>query len=372
MKTKVFPFLLFVLIAICFVSPVLCTRPHYVYDNADLLTGGEEAVIHDLCYQHDLNSTNEVVVYTMLNLDTYGGDMDLARNKIFNEVALDGVKGIGKADKDNGVLLVVAKTDSRWGIEVGYGVEGDLTDGECARIGRALKPELQEGNYTAIITAVSSLIEELSGESNSFNIDDTTTWILVAVVIVVIIGVVVFFASKGNGSSGGYSGGYSGGGGFGGGGSGGGGASGICETTQSLPTAKRKKILKYKVCPTCNTKRRCELNREYKDETTKGLWIYVILVTAVTCLTCNTSFSTNKTLRQIETVNQRKTRRAKEAVERERRRKQQATEDEERRRRRRREDSYRSSSYSSGGFSSGGFGGGGFGGGSSGGGGASG
>jgi len=364
------------MMAICFVSPVLCTRPHYVYDNADLLTVGEEAVIHDLCYQHDLNSTNEVVVYTMLNLDTYGGDMDLARNKIFNEVALDGVEGIGKSDKDNGVLLVVAQTDSRWGIEVGYGVEGDLTDGECARIGRALKPELQEGNYTAIITAVSSLIGELGGESNSFNIDDMTTFILIIVVIVVIIGVVVFFASKGGGggyNSGGYSGGYSGGGGgFGGGGSGGGGASGICEPTQSLPKPKRKKILKYKVCPTCNTKRRCELNREYKDETTKGLWIYAILVTAVTCLTCSTQFSTNKTLRQIETVKQRKTRNEKEAIERKRRRKQRAEEDEERRRRRRREDSYRSSSYSSGGFSSGGFGGGGFGGGSSGGGGASG
>jgi uncharacterized protein len=35
---------------------------------------------------------------------------DMLANYIFNEVSLDGIKGIGKEGKDNGVLLIVSLT----------------------------------------------------------------------------------------------------------------------------------------------------------------------------------------------------------------------------------------------------------------------
>ena len=47
---------------------------------------------------------------------------------IFNELSLDvlggSVVGIGKADLDNGVLVLVAIEDREWRIEVGYGLGG--------------------------------------------------------------------------------------------------------------------------------------------------------------------------------------------------------------------------------------------------------
>jgi len=377
----IFLTLIVLMVTVGFAMPVFAgTRPNYVYDNANLLTAEEETVIHDLCYQHDLNSTNEVVVYTMEDLDKYGGDMDLAREKIFNDVSLDGVTGIGKSGKDNGILLVVARVDSRWGIEVGYGLEGDMTDGEAARIGRALKPELQAGNYTAIITAVEKIIAELSGESTSEGEVDTFTVIVIVVVIIVIAIIILAVAISNDSYGGGYGGsggsGSSGGGwggGFGGGGSGGGGASGLTKTTKRIPVPPSippKPKIKYKVCPTCKTKRRCELVSEYESEKLIGVWWWALLLTTVTCGKCSETFSTTKMLHRKETISERKARKAKEARERRKREARRRREEEDRQRRARQRRSSYSSSRSS--FGGGGFGGGGFGGGGSGGGGASG
>ena len=71
---------------------------------------------------------------------------------IFNELPLDTpsgpVVGIGKKGKDNGVLVLVAMEEREWRIEVGYGLEGYITDVESNRIAQDyLVPKFQEGNY---------------------------------------------------------------------------------------------------------------------------------------------------------------------------------------------------------------------------------
>ncbi len=58
--------------------------------------------------------------------------------------------GIGKKDKDNGVLLLVSRDDRQAQIRTGYGVEGALPDIVAGRIIRNLMaPEFREGNYDA-------------------------------------------------------------------------------------------------------------------------------------------------------------------------------------------------------------------------------
>ena len=42
--------------------------------------------------------------------------------------------GVGQADKDNGVLVLVAPTEREMRIEVGYGLEGVLPDGLAGQI----------------------------------------------------------------------------------------------------------------------------------------------------------------------------------------------------------------------------------------------
>jgi uncharacterized protein len=56
--------------------------------------------------------------------------------------------GIGQKGENNGVLLLVAKDDRQLRIEVGSGLEGDLTDAQSGRIIRdVITPQFRQGNY---------------------------------------------------------------------------------------------------------------------------------------------------------------------------------------------------------------------------------
>jgi uncharacterized protein len=154
-------------------------RPNYVYDFADILTDTEEDTIEEFCISVDHNTTAEIVVVIITNLNDFNGDIDLARNKYFNNIPLDGVTGIGKAGKNNGVLLIIAMEemisgDSKWGgIETGYGVEGDLTDSEVGRIGRDIMiPQFQEEgrHFDGIFNTVQHIALEIGYDDVTINV----------------------------------------------------------------------------------------------------------------------------------------------------------------------------------------------------------
>jgi uncharacterized protein len=73
---------------------------------------------------------------------------------------------IGRAKKDNGVLLIVAKDDHKIKIEVGYGLEGVLTDVLCEQIiDKEIVPQFKDANfYGGILTGVTSIMGAVSGE----------------------------------------------------------------------------------------------------------------------------------------------------------------------------------------------------------------
>ena len=109
----------------------------------------------------DENSTAEIVVCVFPSLYGHGikdnsgqeiNDIVQLGVYVFNDMALDVVDGtqtgIGKSGKDNGVLILVALNERQWRIEVGYGLEGDITDIESNLIAQKyLVPAFQEGNY---------------------------------------------------------------------------------------------------------------------------------------------------------------------------------------------------------------------------------
>lgn len=76
--------------------------------------------------------------------------------------------GIGAKDKDNGVLLLVAKNDRKLRIEVGRGLEGDLTDVEANRIIRnVITPQFKKGAYAAGVTqGVESIVAQVEGKTD--------------------------------------------------------------------------------------------------------------------------------------------------------------------------------------------------------------
>jgi uncharacterized protein len=62
---------------------------------------------------------------------------------------------LGQKGKDNGFLFTIAIKDREYGFEVGKGLEGDITDLSCGRIGRdVLVPYLKRGDYSGGIKSI--------------------------------------------------------------------------------------------------------------------------------------------------------------------------------------------------------------------------
>lgn len=74
---------------------------------------------------------------------------------------------IGRKNSDDGVLLLIAKDDRTLRIEVGYGLEGALTDTTSKRIiSEIIVPQFKQGNYYGgIQSGLDSIINVVNGEA---------------------------------------------------------------------------------------------------------------------------------------------------------------------------------------------------------------
>lgn len=75
--------------------------------------------------------------------------------------------GLGEKGKDNGLLIILAIQDRQMRIEVGYGLEGDLTDYFCAQvIDQVMKPQFREGKFEeGIALALNEVMAKMKGSS---------------------------------------------------------------------------------------------------------------------------------------------------------------------------------------------------------------
>jgi len=207
-----------------------------VVDNAKLLSASERERLTRLLEEHESQSTNQVVIVTLESLQGYVIEdfgYQLGRHW-----------GIGQEGKDNGVLLIVAPTERKVRIEVGYGLEGTLTDALSRDIIETrILPALKRNNYEAGIgRGTEGILAVLAGtyepaerkpkaaKPRSAEGQGGFPWFLLLVLGVWVFGLFTRDeSSKGGGGFFGGGGGFSGGGGGfsgGGGGFGGGGASG--------------------------------------------------------------------------------------------------------------------------------------------------
>lgn len=137
-------------------SPLLAqTFPQpqgYVSDFAGLLsTSGKNRLETQLALIEKETGT-EVAVVTVKSLD--GVSIEDYASRLFEKW------GIGKKDKDNGVLFLTASDDRKVRIEVGYGLEAIITDARAGRIlDNEVLPAYRRGDYEAGITAGVNAIE---------------------------------------------------------------------------------------------------------------------------------------------------------------------------------------------------------------------
>ncbi len=130
----------------------------HVNDFAGILNAEEKAMIDGKLVAIEQSTGAQVAVVTVR---TIGDDetIETYAEKLFREW------GIGSADRDTGLLLLVAVDDRQMRIEVGYGLEGAVTDIQSGNIIRqVLTPAFQAGEYgQGISSAVDALSATISG-----------------------------------------------------------------------------------------------------------------------------------------------------------------------------------------------------------------
>lgn len=194
-----------------------------VVDSAKLLGADTEYRLTELMQQHEEETGNQLVVVTLpdlqgLTIAEYG--YQLGRHW-----------KIGQEDKDNGALLIIAPNERQVRIEVGYGLEGALTDALSANIIHTkILPEFKNGDFDGGVTAgVQSMIAAIRDEYVAEPTEsggDRRLALLVGLFLLLVMlhlfGSSVLATPTGGHYRRGRYGGYYGGGGFGGGFGGGG------------------------------------------------------------------------------------------------------------------------------------------------------
>ncbi len=127
-----------------------------VVDQADLLSPEQESVIDAKLAALEKQSRRQLVVVTISDLGGY----DIADYGF----RLGDQWGIGDKERDDGALLIVAPTERKVRIEVGYGLEGIMPDVLAGRIIRdAIIPRFKANDYPGGIAAgVDAIAKQLT------------------------------------------------------------------------------------------------------------------------------------------------------------------------------------------------------------------
>lgn len=217
-----------------------------VNDFTRTLTPDQQQALENKLVAFDDSTSTQIAVVIIPTLN--GNDI-----ADFN-VKLGRAWGVGGKEKNNGVVLLIAKGDRKLNISTGYGVEGALPDVTAKRIiDNVIVPNFKgEDYYRGIEEGTDAIMQAVKGEYTAPEGYNKKTAGRVGRIIFIIIIIILFlviggrrggggsFMSRrgfaawtianmlsGSGRSGGWGGGgSSGGGGFGGGSFGGGGASG--------------------------------------------------------------------------------------------------------------------------------------------------
>jgi uncharacterized protein len=128
-----------------------------VVDNAEILSPAARERITQQLKAHEDASTNQIAVLTVPALE--GDSIEDFAVRVFEEWKLGG------KEADNGVLVVVAPQDRRMRIEVGYGLEGTLTDVVASRIIRdVMTPRFKAGDFDGgVEQGVQAIVQVLNG-----------------------------------------------------------------------------------------------------------------------------------------------------------------------------------------------------------------
>ena len=188
------------------VIPPKPNPPRLVNDMANMMTAGEQNQLERELVDFSRQTSNEITIITIDSL----GDYDVSDYAI----KLGNAWGIGRKEKDNGVVILASLKDHKINISTGKGLEGALTDLQCGRIIRnEIVPSFRDKNYyEGFSKAAAAVIAVTKGEYKGEGAQKSGHIPVTAIIILVII---VFFIIRMIGGGGSGGGNYMSGGGLG-------------------------------------------------------------------------------------------------------------------------------------------------------------
>lgn len=132
-----------------------------IVDNAEILGSETKKKLTAQLKAHEAETGNQIAVLTVPTLE--GESVESYAEQVFNAWQL------GQKGKDNGVLVLVAPNERRMRIEVGYGLEGTLTDVAASRIVRnVMTPRFKAGNFDdGVADGVAAVIGQVTGAAEA-------------------------------------------------------------------------------------------------------------------------------------------------------------------------------------------------------------
>jgi len=159
--------LLVLLLALMAAAPALASGPSFprlsgrVVDDADILSAATQSELTAMLARHEQATGEQVVVVTLPSLQGYSiEDFGYQLGRYW---------GIGQKDKNTGALLIVAPKEHKVRIEVGYGLEGKLTDAMSrVIIERDILPEFKRGDFNAgVLAGTTTVLKVLGGDATA-------------------------------------------------------------------------------------------------------------------------------------------------------------------------------------------------------------
>lgn len=188
---------------LCLVPAAVIAAPDFppltgrVVDEAGLLSPQAETQLAQLLRKHEQATTEQVVVVTLKSLQGY----DIADYGY----QLGRHWGIGQADKNNGLLFIIAPKERKTRIDVGYGLEGRMTDALSKQIiDFEVIPYFKKGDFEGgIVNGTQAILAVLGGSYDAkaaraklrkgpqTNLSTYLVLIVVAIVVGAILGAVL-------------------------------------------------------------------------------------------------------------------------------------------------------------------------------------
>lgn len=98
----------------------------YIYDDDNIIDDDVEKNLNKMLVELEEKTEAEFAVVSVESL--LNRSIEEYANNLFNTL------GIGKKGQDNGVLLLISRSDTKVRLEIGRGLEGCLNDSKCGRI----------------------------------------------------------------------------------------------------------------------------------------------------------------------------------------------------------------------------------------------